>query len=76
MVLPPMLISTDKAQYTQWHKHLAEKNSDIVFSCSPKGWMDQVLGVEYLKLLFDPHSKSKYVFSPITSLSICEYPRG
>ena len=61
-VLPPMLIYKGKAQYTQWHQHLAEEDKDTIFSCSPKGWTDQVLGVEYLKLLFDPYTKHKYIY--------------
>ena len=32
-----------------WHKYLSEEDKDTIFSVSPKGWTDQVLGGEYLK---------------------------
>jgi len=52
-VLPPMIIYKGKAQLMGWHKYLSEEDKETIFSFSPKGCTDQVLGVEYLKLLFD-----------------------
>ena len=60
-VLPPMIIYKGAAQYTSWHGYLNEEDKDTVFSFSPKGWSNQVLGVEYLKLLFQPQTKLRYV---------------
>lgn len=61
-VLPPMLIYKGKAQYAQWHRYLEEEDKDTVFSFSPKGWTNQVLGVDYLTLLFDPYTRRRYSF--------------
>ena len=58
-VLPPMIIYKGKAQLAQWHKYLLEEDKDTIFSFSPKGWTNQVLGVEYLKLLFNPQTEKR-----------------
>ena len=52
--LPPMIIYKGQGQLAQWHNYLKAEDSQTVFSVSPKGWTNQVLGVEYLRLLFDP----------------------
>lgn len=57
--LPPMIIYQGQAQLEQWHNHLTTEDGDTVFSVSPKGWTNQVVGVEYLKPLFDPLSHSR-----------------
>lgn len=56
--LPPMIIYKGQAQLAQWHKYLDKEDKDTIFSISPKGWTSQVLGLEYLGLLFDPLSAS------------------
>ena len=33
---------------------MEDRDTDIVFAYSDKGWTSQVLGVEYLRLLFEP----------------------
>ena len=58
-VLPPMLIYKGQGQYAQWHKYLNEEDADTVFCYSPKGWTSQILGLDYLKLLFDPCTRKK-----------------
>ena len=60
-VLPSMLIYKGQGQYALWHKYLNEEDVDTAFSFSPKGWTSKILGVEYLKLLFDPWTKKKRV---------------
>jgi len=56
-VLPPMIIYKGKAQLMGWHIYLSEGDKETIYSFSPKGWTDQVLGAEYLKLLFDIQTK-------------------
>ena len=53
-VLPPMIIYKGKAHYRHWHNNLGEEDKDTVFAYSDKGWTNQILGVEYLRLLFEP----------------------
>lgn len=36
--------------------HLNAENRDTGSCVSSKGWTNQILGVEYLKLLFEPHT--------------------
>ena len=57
--LPSMIIYKGQAQLAQWHNHLSEEDKDTVFSVSPKGWTNQVLGLEYLRLLFDPLTRKR-----------------
>ena len=59
--LPPMIIYKGQAQLAQWHNHLNTEDKDTVFSVSPKGCTNQVLGLEYLRLLFDPLTRQRYV---------------
>ena len=59
--LPPMIIYKGQSQLAQWHKYLNEEDKDTIFSVSPKGWTSQVLGVEYLRLLFEPNTQKRYV---------------
>ena len=54
-----MLIYKGQGQYVQWHNYLNEEDADTVFSFSPKAWTSQILGVNSLKLLFDPWTKKK-----------------
>ena len=54
-----MIIYKGQTQLAQWHKYLNEEDKDTIFSISPKGWTSQVLGVEYLRLLFDPLTRSQ-----------------
>ena len=35
-------------------------DEDTVFSLSEKGWTNQKLAVDYLNLLFQPHTKKRY----------------
>ena len=60
-VLPPMIILKGKPQQAQWHSYLSEEDKDTIFSASPKGWTNRKLGIEYLKLLFEPHTKKRYI---------------
>lgn len=62
-VLPPMIILKGKTQQAQWHSYLSEEDKDTIFSASSKGWTNRKLGIEYLKLLFEPHSKKRYMIS-------------
>src|SRR5258706_10055197 len=59
--LPPMIIYKGQAQLAQWHQYLTEEDKDTIFSTSPKGWTNQFLGLEYLRLLFDPYTRKRYV---------------
>ena len=52
-VLPSMVIYKAKAYYSGWHTNLEDEDPGTVFALSDKGWTNQVLGVEYLKLLFN-----------------------
>lgn len=54
--LPPMIIYKSKSRQAQWHMHLNAEDRETVFCVSSKGWTNQILGVEYLKLLFKPHT--------------------
>lgn len=54
-----MIIFKGEGQYLHWHLDLSAEDKDTVFAHSKKGWTNQVLGVEYLKLIFDPQTKTK-----------------
>ena len=58
--LPPMITYKGKSQLAQWHNYLNEEDKNTIFSVSPKGWTNQVLGLEYLRLLFDPLTRKRY----------------
>ena len=53
-VLPPMVIYKEKALYEHWYQQLTDVEREAVFCHSRKGWTNQILGVKYLELLFDP----------------------
>lgn len=55
-VLPPMIIYKGKAHYRGWNQNLPAQDVSTVFALSNRGWTNQILGVEYLKLLFEPNT--------------------
>lgn len=57
--LPPMIILKCKTHQAQWHSYLTEEDKNTIFSTSTKGWTNQKLGVDYLKLLFQPQTKAR-----------------
>ena len=57
--LPPMIILKGKTQQAQWHSYLTKEDKDTIFSTATKGWTNRKLGVDYLKLLFQPHTKAR-----------------
>lgn len=53
-VLPPMIIYKGAGLYEHWYQQLGTEERNAVFCHSTKGWTNQVLGVKYLQLLFNP----------------------
>ena len=53
-----MIIYKGQAQLAQWHKYLEEEDRETIFSISPEGWTSQMLVLEYLRLLFDPLTRT------------------
>jgi DDE superfamily endonuclease len=55
IALPPMVINKGKAHYVGWYAGITEEDV-ATFGCSPKGWTDNCLGVEWLKQNFEKYT--------------------
>ena len=71
-VLPPMIIYKGIAQYKGWYQHLSIEDDDTIFCRSDKGWTNQILGVEYLKFLFNVQTAKRCYNQTETRLLIVD----
>jgi hypothetical protein len=55
-VLPPMYIYKGSLHLLGWHKAV-QLSHEATFSCSPKGWTDQFLGMEWLQRNFNKYTE-------------------
>ena len=57
-VLNPFVINKGAGHYLGWYKNLTSAEHKYQFSYSPKGWTDDILGMEWLEKIFEPESRA------------------
>ena len=52
--LSPFVINKGKGHYLGWYRNLTDKERSYRFSYSPKGWTDNLLALEWLRIYLTP----------------------